>query len=121
MEMLVTMMKKHYDPMFNQDDFEYRLYLQDHRSTILENSQTVAIPPNVMAMYEYRPKEYLRSKGLPVAADWLVLWINSIQDREHFKNLKELIIPSMSTIETLYDTYRSLRSKQGEIKKQIVV
>lgn len=121
MEILTTMMQRHYDPMFNQDDFEYRLYLQDHRATILASAQTVTIPPNAMAMYEYRPKEYLRSKGLPVAADWLVLWLNSIQDREHFKNLKELILPSLSTIETLYDTYRTLRSKQGEVQKQIAV
>ncbi len=119
MDLLVRMMAKQKSDMFTQDDFEYRLYLQDYWHALRDSAQVVNMNANDMATYEYRPKEFLVSKGHPVAGDWLLLWLNCIQDREHFKGLKQILIPNWSQIEDLYSQYRTLRSREGTVQKNL--
>lgn len=116
MEVLKTMMQAQVDPMFNDTDFEYRLYLQDHREMILDRCEQKAINTNDMATFEYRPKEFLYANHYPVAAWWLVLWINGINGQEHFKNLKFLLFPDLAQLEDLFQHYRTLRSEWNKAK-----
>lgn len=119
MKILLDMMKPQITEMFNQEDLEYRLYLQDHFKEIIWKGVTVTLSPNAMAEYEYRPKEYLRRMGHPPESDWLILWLNGILDREHFKRLNTLIIPNYSNIEDLYDQYRTLKGKEIATQKKL--
>lgn len=119
MDLLVRMMAKQKSNMLNQDDYEYRLYLQDHWHQLRESAQIVSVNINDMATFEYRPKEYLEANNHPVAGDWLFLWLNCIKDREHFKNLKQVLIPNWSYIEDLYQRYRSLQSSRSNALKKM--
>lgn len=119
MQILKAMMEAQIDPMFNESDLEYRLYLQDHRPQILASCEKKIITTNEMAVYEYRPKEFLYANNFPVAAWWVVLWINNINGQHHFFKLKEILLPSLSLIEDLYQQYRTLRSQWNNAKKKI--
>lgn len=120
---LRTLLDMQSDIMFSVEDLEYRLYLQDHKTEIIRQSQLVLIDANQMARYKYRPRFFLYDQGFPPASDWLFLWLNDMTGPMCFKDLKSVYVPNYSHIEQLFSTYRTLSSTMkragASLKKQL--
>lgn len=83
----------------------WRLFIQDHKQLILENSVLVTISKSTIHTYKYRIEEYLKSIGHPITLAWIVLYINNIKSNLEFKDLDSLYIPTESYIESLYQLF----------------
>lgn len=76
----------------------------------LENSTTYFLDANDNDIYRFRPKEFLKDNNIDPDILWIVLWINQIYNEIEFNNVKELIIPKIDYINSLYEQYRSFKA-----------
>ena len=117
---LNDMLSDPYLDVFNLDDYEFRLFIQDHREQILAKCTTVVLTPNDQAKYKYRPRYYLYTNEYPPAADWVLLWINDFTGPMEFVKISKLKIPNWSMFEDLYELYRTIKSNHSEAKKALL-
>ena len=82
-------------------------FLKDHRELILSKSTLTAIDYDTMAVYRYRPEEYLDFMGVPRGLAWLVLWLNQIHTAHDFVGLSALYLPDYRHIDELHRLYRT--------------
>lgn len=96
---------------------EWRFFVMDHKRYILSNSSIVELNETESHIYEYRPHDYLKTKGYPVGALWIFLWINDIVNEKSFSNIKQVYLPTVNFLQDLrkeYITYRT-ELKKSEI------
>lgn len=106
METLSERLAKQSDP-YSSDDQEWVQFIKDHRVEILKKSELVSIDPDTMAMYKYRPEEFLDSLNRSRALSWIMLWINNIRSAHHFVGLSSIAIPDRGHIDNLKRLYRT--------------
>lgn len=108
---LVDWIKKNY-ANYNLSDTnsEWRLFIKDHRQLIVENSSTYLLDADDNELYRFRPKEFLKANNIDPDIFWIVLWINQIYNEIEFNNIKELLIPRVEYIKSLYEQYRSFKA-----------
>lgn len=92
-------------------DKRWRRFVKDHRTLILETSVTVKVPAEKMHRYRYRMRELLVELGAKPYLEWIVMWINDLQDRSHVVYLTYLIIPSVDQLQALWSQYGSYVKK----------
>ena len=111
------------DPLlgvFDRDDYEFRLFIQDHRQQILNSCTYVTLTPNQQAKYKYRPRYFLYTNEYPAAGDWIFLWINDLTGPMEFINLSQVRVPNWSFLEDLYNLYRNIKSNTDTAKKALL-
>lgn len=86
---------------------EWLLFVQDHRSFILQNSDNVTLSNDEMFRYEYRPEEYLKDNKLPLSILWIFLWINQLTNPMQFPTIKTLVVPKPKYLYELRNEYRT--------------
>lgn len=96
---------------FEDLDFEWRKFIQDHRRIILSKSTLQTLTVYESDKYKYRPEEYLESIGVNPGLAWIVLWINQIPNNEYFVDIEQLHIPDEKYINSLRQSYRSVRKE----------
>lgn len=92
-------------------DFEWRKFIQDHRRIILSKSTIRTLTVYESDKYKYRPEEYLESINVNPGITWIVLWINQIPNNEHFVDIEQLYIPKEKYLNSLRQSYRSVRKE----------
>lgn len=118
MTTLLEMYRANYDEVYDRDDLEYRLYIQDHKPQILQYSSPMVLDANQQARYRYRPRWFLYENRFPELGDWVLLFLNDMTGPMEFRDIRTVIIPSWNYIETfLYPQYRTLSSRLDSAKK----
>ena len=88
----------------------WKQFVQDHRSYIIDRCITYTIPPEIMNTCKYRPEVFLQKIGYAKIPVWIVMWINDINTSSRFINLDSVLIPTSSTLDTLYESYKTYAS-----------
>jgi len=83
-------------------------FIVDHRSVLLKESVKVNISPNMMNSMKYRPSDLLRELGIPPIMTWIVKLVNQIQLDSSWVDLSYLLIPNLTTINTLRSKYEQV-------------
>lgn len=99
---------------YGNEDYEWVLFVQDHKSYLLKNSTKLYISKIDMFDCKYRPEEFIVKQKLDVSSTWIVLWLNQI-DYNNFTDLSELWIPSSSTISKLRSQYEIIQKKKQKL------
>lgn len=108
---LVDWIKKNYASYNLSDtDSEWRLFIKDHRQLIIKNSNMCFLDADDNELFRFRPKEFLEHNKIDPDILWIVLWINQIYNEIEFNNIKELFIPKIEYINSLYEQYRSFKA-----------
>jgi hypothetical protein len=99
-------------PMSELEDIaiEWRLFIEDHRTLIISESTQTELTDDIIAMYENRPEDYMDYLKLPRSITWIMLWLNGFGNANDFHPQKTLIVPSINTIRTLREEYRTFIS-----------
>jgi hypothetical protein len=95
----------------------WKTMLKDHRPQLLETAETIIITAYNQKIYQHTIEDFLRYKGYPISASWIVLWLNDLPSNMEFKNVPRLLLPDTKYLNTLYQTYLSIqKQKQSKVK-----
>lgn len=117
MSAIRDMLKDTVDPLFNMEDLEFRLYLQDSYHDLINNCTITYLNADDQAEFQYRPRYFLYSKGHPVGGDWVFLWLNGFTGPMDFVNVNKVYIPNWKQLEQMYQRYRTLRTRYKKAKE----
>lgn len=90
---------------------EWRLYVHDHKESILALSSVITLSTDEMNIYEYRPENLLSSRNIPTSLTWIFLWLNGISSAKDFSGYKTVVIPKHDSIRTLRKNYLTYKSE----------
>lgn len=96
---------------------EWRFFVMDHRRHILSNSTVEELNETEVHIHEFRPYDYLKTKGYPLGALWIVLWLNDISNETKFSNIKSIYLPKLDYLDNLRKEYITYRT---ELKKAAI-
>lgn len=90
----------------SDDQGKWRQYIVDHLDYIAARSTTYNIEPSVMEQYRYDLDRFLKEK-LTRHEDlgWIVLYLNSMPNDLLFVDVKKIVVPSDSLIQSMYLNY----------------
>lgn len=90
-------------------DRTWKLYIEDHKTEIQGASEIEYLDPDLMARNRYDVKRYLKdSRKYPSHYTWVIYYINDIHHDVTFDDMTmTLLIPSVSYLDTLYQTFVS--------------
>jgi hypothetical protein len=97
-------------------DTDWVQYIKDHRSVLMSTAVTTTVPANVMFTHRYRMSALLKKLGSDSSITWIVMWLNQLKTHADVVNLNELILPTMESIKTLYQSYLSYRQKLNKLE-----
>ena len=107
------------DNEFDSSNHEWRQYILDYRTDIINNSMLYEIDINDMNTYKYRLRDYLEKLKLNKSLDWIVLYINQLFVTERFVNLESILIPNSGFITQLKSQF--ITNKVNEQNKKIKI
>ena len=94
----------------SDSNIEWKLFVKDHRKQLIATATTHVLSADEIELFRFRPNEYLNSINLTEDLTWIVLWLNQLNSPENFYNIRELIIPNYAYVNSLRETYRSVKS-----------
>lgn len=86
-------------------------FLKDHRRRIVATSSTLSMDPNIVNSYRYHLTDLLKEYKIDSNISWMVMWLNQLDGAWEVIDIEELIIPSKTEIESLWDKYKSYKNK----------
>ncbi len=98
------------DQLDNNDPY-WVMFVKDYYHQIRNiNSIKIAVDPNVMNKFKYRPRDFMRDADYPASITWIMLFINGLEDTTKFVGLNELYLPTIEYINTLQTRYESTKA-----------
>lgn len=91
-------------------------YVKDHREIILASATTERVPLGAMHFNRFRMKTLLQELGVGMNLAWIVMWINQIDSMRDVKDIEELVVPNLETINRLRDQYDTYSAKITELQ-----
>lgn len=113
-ESLVSQMSR-LPSRFSIQDQAWFQFVDDHKDVLRDTASMrdhQVISSEIMVQYQYDLEGYLRLpdvKSTPEIA-WIVRLINGLKSNRDFVGVTELIVPSISFIETWYSKYQSSKN-----------
>lgn len=100
-----------YMSKYNQSYDDWRIYIQDHKQLIIDNSIKYTISPEDMEQYLYRPELYLKEvhniKELKYI--WIFMFINELVSDMDFNQLNNTVyVPDTGYIAKLLSTFKAV-------------
>jgi len=100
-----------YISKYNQAYEDWRIYIQDHKQLILDNSTKVIITPEDMEQYLFRPELYLKENHniKDPKYIWIFMFINELVSDMDFNQLNTNVrIPDTSYIDKLLSIFKAV-------------
>jgi len=96
---------------------EWRFFVMDHKRYLLANSTIEELNETELHIHEFRPHDYLKTKGYPVGILWIFLWLNDITLASHFSNMKTVYLPKLDYVQNLRKEYITFKT---ELTKAVI-
>lgn len=100
---------------YQPSDKRWVTFLKDHRATLLANSTKITLDPQKMNTFRYHLTELLREYSQKPDLAWIVKWLNQIKGEWEVVELEYLLVPTDSTLDSLWDKYKSAISKRKDL------
>lgn len=92
---------------FGMQDVAWRQVIYDHRLWLKKRATVVNFSMPDAHQWRYRLQEFLKKKyQLPYDTQWIVYFLNNLENVEYDGGVYSLLIPSLSDLETLYTAYQ---------------
>ena len=95
---------------YANDDIDFVKFIYDHYDKIFETAEYISVDKTDLYWKRYRLEDFLQDRNHDPNIAWIVLYINQIPSSMDFKDLDSILIPSMSTLNSLRQSYMQYRS-----------
>ena len=100
---------------YSNYDREWVQFIKDHYYHIKSKSTLVELNPYKHNTYHYRVTDFLKDNNIPVEMAWIVLFINQLGSDAEFIDLNLMIIPDVTDIKALRDTFDTIQSHKKRV------
>lgn len=90
-------------------DIEWTLFIQDHKTIILEGSYVIFINNSTMTQYEHHLRWFLADNQIDKDLLDIVMLINNFTQESDFANMDKLFIPDKNQLITLRKQYKQYK------------
>ena len=103
---LVDMLKDKTSEYTNEDPKWVR-FIKDHRNELIANATRRQFSDDYMNIIRYDLRRYLRMIQYPEGLDWIVFYINNIENEADFIRINTLLLPNQNQISDLKNIFLS--------------
>ena len=82
-------------------------FIKDHRDELIQNATVRTFSDDYMNIVRYDMRQYLRLASYPEGLDWIVFYINDIQNESDFNSLNRLLVPNQNQISQIRNLFLS--------------
>lgn len=100
---------------YSNYDREWVQFIKDHYYHIKNKSTIVELNPYRHNTLQFRLADFLAENNIPTEMSWIVLFVNQLGSDAEFTDLTYLILPDVSDIKQLRDTFDTLRSHKRRV------
>ena len=105
---------------YSNYDRDWVQFVKDHYYHIKRKSTLVELNPYKHNSFEFRVKDFLEDNHIPTEMWWIVLFVNQLGSEADFTNLTSLIIPDVSDIQSLRDSYDVIQSHKKRVIEETI-
>ena len=103
---------------YSNHDLEWVQFIKDHFYHIKSKSTLVELNPFRHNSLKYRLTDFLEENNIPVEMNWIVLFINQLGSDAEFCDLTTMLIPDVTDIKQLRDTFDTVQSHKKRVIRE---